>query len=323
MASSFQNKNIRIVFLVYLLACVGFFIPSFVFAEEQQGILSVSPLFTDITLDESTSEQAFFLDLTNKTSNPVVLRLSLVDFGSLSESGGIAFLGNQGNGMNRYALASWITPEKDVITLLPDTNEKLKFTVINRDSLSPGGHYAAVLFVIEKEGGQDEDSMQPSEISVSPTFSALVFAKKEGGSIRELALKEDIINEHSWLTGLPTKVSLRFHNSGNIDLLPRGRFVLTDPFGRMEAKGIINEESGRILPESFRWYHTTLLPMQTSFIPGFYTLSVEYRFEGEETAHTLSIQSVFAWGVAVWLGVGCIGFVGGIYFLKRVLKRKK
>ena len=115
MAPRIQNTNISLI-------SIGFFLLlsllSPVSAQaEGEGALSVSPLFTDITLGASESSQEFFLTVANTTADPVVLRLSLVDFGSLNESGGIAFLGKDASGTNRYALASWIIPEKDVVTL--------------------------------------------------------------------------------------------------------------------------------------------------------------------------------------------------------------
>ncbi len=319
MAPRIQNTNISLI-------SAGFFLLlsllSPVSAQaEGEGALSVSPLFTDITLGASESSQEFFLTVANTTAEPVVLRLSLVDFGSLNESGGIAFLGKDASGTNRYALASWITPEKDVVTLLPGTEEKLKLTIENRESLSPGGHYGAALFSIEPEGGRVE--AVDSNVSVNSTFSALIFAKKEGGALRELTLKETWTDEYALWSGLPEKRGVRFQNSGNVDLTPRGRIVLTDPLGRLVAKGILNEDSSRILPESFRNYSTSLSPMALRLVPGFYVLSTEYRFDGQDAFQTVPEQRIFAWGIALWWLAGIGAILIGIRALRRKIKRAK
>ena len=124
MASFFQNTKTLGIFLFFISCCVPLDVRA-----ESTGMLSVSPLFIDISLEEGEKTKDFHLDVSNTTAESVVLRLSLIDFGSLNESGGIAFLGKDGEGDNRYALASWIVPERDVVTLLPDTTETLKFTI--------------------------------------------------------------------------------------------------------------------------------------------------------------------------------------------------
>ena len=312
MASFFQNTKTLGIFLFIFF--VFSFSPLDVRAEGV-GTLSVSPLFIDISLEEGEKTKDFHVDVSNTTAEPVVLRFSLVDFGSLNESGGIAFLGKDGEGDNRYALASWIVPERDVVTLLPDTKETLKFTVENRESLSPGGHYGAVLFAVEKEGQDNQDV--PSQVSVNPTFSALVFAKKEGGVQYKLDVKQWNFDRYSWRSGLPERIALRFQNSGNVDVTPRGRVTMTDPLGRLVAKGILNEDSARILPESFRMYRVQFVSIFPHIIPGFYSVTTEYRFDGQERAEMLPEQRFFAWGVAFWWGVALVLIFGGTRFLRR------
>lgn len=317
MASFFQNtKTLGIFLFIFLLFCSF----SLDVRAEGGGTLSVSPLFIDISLGEGEKMKDFHLDVSNTTREPVVLRLSLVDFGSLNESGGIAFLGKDGGGDNRYALASWIVPERDVVTLLPDMTETLKFTVENRESLSPGGHYGAVLFSVEREGRSNQDTL--SQVSVNPTFSALVFAKKEGGVQYKLDVKQWNFDQYSWRSGLPERMALRFQNSGNVDVTPRGRVIMTDPLGRLVAKGILNEDSARILPESFRMYRARLTSLFPCIIPGFYSVTTEYRFDGQERAEMLPEQRFFAWGVALWWGVTSALILGGTRFLRRIKHSK-
>lgn len=313
-------RNTKIAGILFLFLFVLFSLPQAARAEGE-GSFSVSPLFSDISLDTTETLKSFFLTVSNTTSDPVVLRISLVDFGSLNESGGIAFLGKESNGTNRYALASWITPEKDVVTLLPGAEEQIKLTVENKESLSPGGHYAAALFSVEPEEGRSEDA-EPN-VSLNPTFSALIFAKKEGGIIRELAFKETRIDTRSLWSALPEKALVRFQNSGNVDLTPRGRIILTDPLGRSVAKGILNEDSARILPESFRNCSVMLRPIAPRLVPGFYTLSTEYRFDGQDNAQSAPKQRVFAWGVAFWwlVGVGLLLFIG-VRVFRRLRSRR-
>lgn len=316
MASHIQIEKISII-VTELFLFFSLFSPVSVLAEGE-GVFSVSPIFTDVSIGTSESSQDFFLTVSNTTAEPVTLRISLVDFGSLDESGGIAFLGKETSGVNRYALASWIIPEKDVMILLPGAEEKLKLTIENRESLSPGGHYGAALFSIEPES--DQGGIIEPNVSFNSTFSALIFAKKEGGALRELTIRETRYDEYALLSGLPRKIAARFQNSGNIDLTPRGRISLSDPFGRVVARGILNEDSARILPESFRNYGTVLHPEILPLIPGFYRMRMEYRFDGQDSFQMVSGQRVFAWGIAFWWLVGSIAIFLGIRTLRRKLR---
>jgi hypothetical protein len=149
------------------------------------------------------------------------------------------------------------------------------------------------------------------------TSGVVVRSRKDQHIIMPIQVK---LSEVLFSTGLPMGISLRFQNSGNVDIVPRGRAMLVDPFGRVVAKGIINEDSARILPESFRVYHLKLSPLSAYVLPGPYTVMTEYRFDGQDAFQTIPEQRVFAWGIAFWwlVGIGAISF--GIRTLRRKLK---
>lgn len=314
MAKSFwkKEKYIKIIPLFFILHLL--FLPTKP-VSASEGTFSVNPLYTDIRLD-TESEQSFFLEVGNTTNNPIVFRLSFVDFGSLDESGGIAFLGEGSDLQKRYGLASWLSAEKDVVTVFPQGREKIRFTVANRESLSPGGHYGAVLFRAEKEG--DDGNTTSSDVSISPNFTALVFVRKTGGEIRELQYR-DLVFRTDFL-GIPDKVSERFQNSGNVHVTPRGVVEVRDPFGRIVRRGILNEESGIILPESYRLYPIALKSLEKAIFPGFYTVSATYRYDGREDFTALPPERIFAWGFFFLWSLGILGFV---FILRRVFRNRK
>jgi hypothetical protein len=139
--------------------------------------LTVTPVFQEVTLATDETEARFSITLTNQTDGPLVLRPSVVDFGSLDESGGVAFLGASDNLVRKYSLASWMRPEKDIVSLAAGESEELRVVIENRESLSPGGHYGAVLFSI----GNEESDTKENVVAVNQLLSVLVFAKKRGG----------------------------------------------------------------------------------------------------------------------------------------------
>lgn len=277
------------------------------YAQNNLGGLSVDPAFQEITFVQKDTKTDFFVSLTNDTAVSVTLRIAVFDFGNLDESGGVAFLGISNDLGKKYSLASWIHPEKDVITLKPKETQKISVTIENRDSLSPGGHYGALTFKTEdtSEGDTGGDI-----ISVNQLFSTLVFVKKVGGEIYNLELKESEYKNN--LVRFQDTLRLRFQNSGNVHVVPRGVATVTDPFGRTVAKGIINEESALILPETFRVYPVHLGVLAMSFVPGRYTMEIAYRYDGKDDFSITAFQFYFIPPLiilACLIFVACGGYV--------------
>lgn len=276
------------LFLSIFVVFGTFFIYGHLDAASDQRGLTVSPAFQEITLASEEKEKTFSVFVTNDTAGSVILRLSVLDFGSLDESGGVAFLGASNDLEKKYALASWMRPEKDVIILASGETKDIRITIENRDSLGPGGHYGALTFQTEDDTALDGTS---SMIAVNQLFSMLVFVKKVGGEIYDL----DLTNQEyaSMMVRFQDIIRLRFQNSGNVHLVPRGVITITDPLGRSVAKGIVNQESAIILPETFRVYPVRLTQMATSFIPGRYTMETAYRYDGKDGFITTSLRFYF------------------------------
>ena len=273
-------------------------------AADVRGI-TVSPAFQEVTLDQQDTEKGFSVSVANDTDATVTLRLSVLDFGGLDESGGVAFLGASNDLEKKYALASWMRPEKDVLTLQPGETGSVRVTIENRDTLGPGGHYGALAFQTENDTAL---SGTGSSIAVNQLFSTLIFVKKVGGEIYGLELKEQ--EYASNIVKFQDLLRLRFQNSGNVHLVPRGVAIVTDPLGRAVWKGIINQESALILPETFRVYPVRLSTLAASFIPGRYTMEIAYRYDGKDDFATVSLQFDFIPPAAIVLVLASVAAFG-------------
>lgn len=250
--------------------------------------LTVTPVFQEIILTPEDTTQEFAVSLTNDMEALVTLGLSVFDFGGLDESGGVAFLGASSDLEKKYALASWMRPEKDTLTLDPGETGQVRVTIENRENLSPGGHYGALTFRAESESRADGAE---SAIAVNQLFATLVFVKKVGGEIYGLELKSREYDAN--IVKFADVLRLRFQNSGNVHVVPRGVAIVTDPLGRAVAKGTINQESALILPETLRVYPVRLNTLATSFIPGRYTMEIAYRYDGKDDFTTVTDTRVF------------------------------
>jgi hypothetical protein len=279
---------------------------------------TISPLFQEIIIDKDQKDSLFTLDVTNTTDAPQVLRISVLDFGTLNETGGVAFLGSSQD--FKYSLASWISLEKDAIVLNPGESQRVNGTIENKESLSPGGHYGAVFFKSEDKNISEDNA---SSVAFDPSFASLLFVRKIGGEIYGLNLKSQ--DNNAKLLKLPSKINLRFQNTGNVHVSPRGIVSLTDPLGREVRKGIINLDSSIILPEAFRVYPISIKPIANSFLPGIYTLAVYYRFDGKEEfalvkKKMLVIPPLFYFAIIIIFVLLAAAFYA---WKKKILIRKK
>lgn len=289
-----------------------------VHAENVSHGITISPAFQEITLGEKDAKTDFFVSITNTTESLITLRISVFDFGSLDESGGVAFLGASNDLEKKYALASWIRPEKDVFMLGPNETKKILVTIENRDALAPGGHYGALTFKTENDS---DGSTVGDAIAVNQLFTTLLFVKKIGGEIYHLELKGSEYENSS--IRFQDMLRLRFQNSGNIHVVPRGVVTVSDPIGRVVAKGIINEESSIILPETFRIYPVRLKPILFSFMPGRYTMEIGYRYDGKEDFATTNFQFFFVPLPAIGAGILLVVLAGryGVKYRKKGSKK--
>lgn len=271
----------------------------------EAGGLSVAPSLEDIVLKPDQPQFEYNLYLGNSTKGELPLDLSVVDFGALDESGGIAFLGADNNLERHYGLASWVELEKDSLTLAPGETQTVKVKVVNKQSLAPGGHYGAVL--IKVSNGQLGEANQP-RVALNQVFSALMLVKKLGGEVYQMDLSSIDRNGGWW--GLPNLVKVRLHNSGNVHMAPKGNIVIQDPAGRVVAIGTINPENSRLLPETFRVFPTKLKQTAPIFLIGRYTMQVSYGYDQQlvlkNTKQTFYVVNLL--GIALLLLV-----VGVIY----------
>lgn len=296
---------------------IGIFLPFFVSAETKD--FSLSPLFHEVVLESGDTEKEVTVEISNRTGLDAEFFLSAVDFGTLDESGGVAFLGGSGDFERRYGLASWMRLPTERMILPAGATEAISIVIENKESLSPGGHYGAVAFQLENPFGE---RLSESLVAVRSSFASLFFVKKTGGEVARLEYA-DIQNIGRDRLGVPEKISLRFRNSGNIHLVPRGIVTVRDMRGRTVREGIINEDSGRILPESYRTYGVSLKKIASAFLPGRYTVSIEYRYDGSEEFVAAPARTVFPVLLTLlWTAGAILGLFFFVFLVKRFLKKK-
>lgn len=237
--------------------------------------ITVSPAVNKVTLGIGQKDAVLNIAVTNNTKQVVDLSASAIDFKSLNNSGGLAFIGAGSNQLsNKHGLADWIVFPTPQIHLEPNQSIPVPVTIQNRDDLPPGGHYAAVLF----KAVNPPANIGANHVPINQVVSSLVFVQKLGGEKYGIKLAAPKVPT-SWFH-MPTNVNLSFTNTGNTQEVPYGVVTITDPFGTEVARGQINTDQTLVLPDSTRIYRTPLLKTSRAWYTGVYKVHVAYRSDG-------------------------------------------
>jgi len=255
----------------------------------------VSPAFAQIEIKPGQPQAQYALQLTNHNQLDQTFTLQVVDFGTLDESGGVAFLGAPTSELeHKYGLASWMTLEKNTVFVPAGKSASVMVTIANRASLASGGHYGAVLATAVGDPGTPSGD----SVGVKQVLSSLVLVTKDGGAQENLRLDGQTADAHLW--HLPTRLEQRFQNTGNVHVVPRGTVEVKDPAGRVVERAAINDGSQVILPESFRRYRADFTALRPAIWPGRYSLVSTYRYDGTDQTQTTTTNFWYAGQAAVW-----------------------
>jgi hypothetical protein len=210
-------------------------------AQAKQTI-DVAPAYTEIEISKPEEQKTIGISYTNNTSSPISLDLKAIDFRQEPDTGVIQFIGESTETYN-YSLVSYMSLETTQFELAPGEKKIIKIVITNRDDLRPGGHYAAIVATLV----QDTKEKQ----AISPALSALFLLRKTGGEQYNLSLTNT-----NWpdtvVFSYPKILDLEFQNQGNIHVTPYGTINIYDLWNRKLAKGIINNASRSVFPETRR-----------------------------------------------------------------------
>lgn len=301
-----------------ILTAVVWFIPTTALAEQaKEPKITISPAFKEITLEQGQLTATYEIEIINNADTEIGFGLIAVDFKSLDETGGIAFIGPTGGDLvQKYGIAKWVKVHTPTVELPPKGRQKVTVEVQNLPDLSPGGHYGALL--IEALSAETGDEIR-ARVSLRQTLTSLLFVKKVGGERYDISLNETVFAKNWWK--LPKKINLRFYNAGNVYVVPRGRVELYDPAKRLVADASINTDSLKVLPETYRQIPVNMSGLARAWLPGTYTLKVMYRYDGHDGFATKQYRFLYIPPYVLVTAVLLSG--GGAWGAKKLFKRHR
>ena len=258
MTRSSRNVFITIV-IVFQIICI--FGPARYAGAEQSFGLTVSPAELSLSVSPTSPTQETTLTIANSYAVDVSLKAELQ---SIDESG-VRLLPN---GQVDSAIADALRLSATDITIPAKSTYTLKVYATSTEELSDGGHYASL--VLTQRSGTTESAVQPA-VAVG------IFLTKDQNIRRNLQLTNVKIDKT--LFTLPKTVRLTFNNLGNTHVIPRASVGIYDG-DELIAKGIVNNDSKRLLPgqhsnfsSSIDWYRRPLSPRKL-------LVKITYRIDG-------------------------------------------
>lgn len=289
-----------------LLLIIAFFFPLPAHAQTlPKNTITVVPSIVNLDLHKASPDVTLYY--TNTTKSVVELALSARDFSGLSDNGQLAILDPEKAKSYQYRLSSWIQFDTNTITLNPGEKKTVHVT-IEKEQLPVGGHYGAIFAQVVLKAVR-------KPLKLQPIIASLVFVRSTSEFNREEA-KVVTANPDTTFPYFPQNFLIRLHNTGNIQLVPYGLIQITDISGKLVAKGILNEGSLFLLPESLRTFTVPIRPVQSFLWPGMYHLTFQMHY-GTSKKVVTTTQTFFSQGSLDLVKIGgvililLIGF--GIY----------
>ncbi len=231
--------------------------------------IAVSPAIEQIALKQNQTNVSFNINVTNGTSSPITLQVLTDDFTALNNSGSVAFL-SPGSVDNSHGLAHWINPGLTQIALPANGSKTVPIAITNVTSLAPGGHYGSIIYRVIP----DVSKHQGNQFTTNEEVSTLIFLTTYSGGTHAIRLDQPHLG--SIALSMPSTVNLVFTNTGNTQIAPRGLVTVFD--GSKEiARGVINVESGLVLPSTDRLYEVALKYEKKVIYPGSYKIKIAYQ----------------------------------------------
>jgi len=261
--SKFKNRKTFYFLLAFLT--FNFCLLNLQSASAQTPINTVSVTPQLSQLDLSVDQPETILYYKNTSLYPVELSLSVKDVTELEDRNPVGILDPKESVNYKYSLSSWVTLESQTILLSPGEQKTVKVT-ITKEKLSPGGHYGTILAEITQNTGRDK-------VKIRGVLASLLFVRAStGNEIEEARVSSFSPNQNG--ISFPEKFTMRFQNTGNVELIPYGLLEIKNQNEKLIAKGIVNEDSSITLPEAIRTYSIPVKQTVSVILPGKYTATL-------------------------------------------------
>jgi hypothetical protein len=232
------------------------------------------------------------IKLINNNPGKIKIYTEVLDFKSKAD-GTIDLLPpatEQNNGQSgKYTLRQWLNIQEGPFEIEPFSSREIPFVIDVPEGADPGGHYAAIL-----AGTRPYSEDKGTNINVSSMLASLVMLNIKGDVIESGRIRE-FTTDRTFYNGEKIIFKVKFENTGNVHLLPRGDIVIYDMYGKNRGKIPINRntEFGNVLPGSARTWEFEWEPDHSFINMGRYRAELLVNFGDNGT--TTDNRLTFFW----------------------------
>ena len=298
--------------LFVLLVAVFFGIFSTVEAQESAGA-RISPSIIEDRIEPGESFEGD-ITVTNLESNTRTLYILKKNISSIG-AGGEPIFADEGE-VTGFELSEWITVSPSQLTLEPQEEGKVHFTIHVPENASPGGHFGGIFFSAEAPRQRTTGAGVGYQVGTIMNF-------RIGGDIVEKAqIREFSTDKLLYGTG-DVGFKITVENEGNVLVRPRGPLDITDMFGKQVATLRFNDSGAAVLPNSNRSFSVSWKGDGLFFGRYEAIAALAYGEDGRKTASAATSFWILPLKIIVPLVGGILLFVLLVYFGMRVYVRRR
>lgn len=279
--------------------------------------LKISPARIEIKGDPGQTITGEYL-LVNELSEAKTFYSSFENFEAQGDTGAPHFY------VSEEGLMNWID-SSSVITLQPNTQRKLSYSITIPEDADPGGHFAAIFW-----GTTNPNDTGDEQVMIGAKLGVLILLTvsgdvTEGGGVEDFGTA----SEGRVYTELPIEFSYKFKNTGGDKIKPEGIVKIKNILGITRSALNANMTDGYTLPGSTRKYLTTwgeevsaeergffeaVAYQAKNFALGVYVakLDVHYGSEGGLESQDSFLFFVLPWELLIVIFVVCVVLWRGI-----------
>jgi hypothetical protein len=291
----------------------GLYSPTIAYAQTTTGSIQIEPAFQEIVLLESQATASATIHITNTSQNPLEFELQPISIQQFDTNGTIILADKPVTGADA-SLASFITLPEKIVSVAAASSQVIPVQVTNSQSLGAGGHYAAIVARLTTTASSDQ--------VVLPAVSSFILVRKQGGERYNLSIVGSPLQTSFFWTKLPSHLPLLFSNQGNAHVIPRGTIEVTDPFNRLVAKSIINENSLYVFPSTQREINQDLVGLKPILPISLLQLSLVGSTQPGSIQYQQSAWIIYLnpWGIGI-IGLAVASIVFGWFYFKKHERR--
>ncbi|MCI4042529.1 DUF916 domain-containing protein [Streptomyces sp. TRM75563] len=184
--------------------------------------------------------------VTNKTAEPLTLRLYAADAYNTPRDGGFAVRDRK---ERQRSIGAWARTDRDTVTVSPKASVTVPLTITVPENAEPGDHPGALIALDERVGTARRGTLA---VGVRRAVGARIHLRVNGPTVPALSVEDIRIEQDRPLvpgTGRSRAViSYTLHNRGNVTLAPAVALRAEGLFGRTLLARALTKLPAELLP---------------------------------------------------------------------------